>query len=86
MLLNNHVIVIFYIKTVYFFIHVKNENIAFPFFSSVSFFSLRFVLLVICSGRKFIAINAAVCPYCNKEIAKIKSSSEKEKWQSLRGE
>lgn len=38
MLLNNHVIVIFYIKTVYFFIHLKNENIAFSFFSSVSFF------------------------------------------------
>ena len=87
MLLNNHVIVIFYAKTVYFFIHLKNVFMAFfLFFVHFPFFSLRFVLLVICSGRKFIAINAAVCPYCNKEIAKIKSSSEKEKWQSLRGE
>ena len=69
MLLNNHVIVIFYVKTVYFFIHLKNETIAFfLFFVHFPFFSLRFVLLVICSGRKFIAINAAVCPYCNKEI------------------
>ena len=32
MLLKHHDNVIFYIKTVYFFIHVKNENIAFPFF------------------------------------------------------
>ena len=39
----NHVIVTFYAKTVYFFIHLKNKTIAFPFFSSVSFFSLRFV-------------------------------------------
>ena len=69
MLLNNHVIVIFYVKTVYFFIHLKNETIAFfIFFVHFPFFSLRFVSLVICSGRKFIAINAAVCPYCNKEI------------------
>ena len=28
----NHVIVIFYIKTVYFFIHLKNETIAFFLF------------------------------------------------------
>ena len=32
MLLNNHVIVIFYIKTVYFFIHLKNETIVFFLF------------------------------------------------------
>lgn len=32
MLLNNHVIVIFYVKTVYFFIHLKNETIAFFLF------------------------------------------------------
>ena len=44
MLLNNHVIVIFYVKTVYFFIHLKNETIEFPFFSSVSFFSFLFVI------------------------------------------
>ena len=30
--------VIYYIKTVYFFIHVKNENIAFPFFLLFLFF------------------------------------------------
>lgn len=34
--------------------------------------------------RKSVAINATVCPYCNKEIVKIKSSSEKEKWISQR--
>ena len=50
MLLNNHVIVIFYVKTVYFFIHLKNETIEFPFFSSVSFFSFLFV---ICELRFF---------------------------------
>ena len=46
MLLKHHDNVIFYIKTVYFFIHLKNETIVFPFFSSVSFlfviFELRF--------------------------------------------
>ena len=46
----NHVIVIFYTKTVYFFIHLKNKTIAFPFFSSVSFFSFLFV---ICELRFF---------------------------------
>lgn len=45
MLLNNQVIVIFYAKTVYFFIHLKNENIAFPFFSSVSLFSFLVVIV-----------------------------------------
>ena len=51
MLLKHHDNVIFYIKTVYFFIHVKNENIAFPFFSSVSFFSFS---LVICELQFFL--------------------------------
>ena len=44
MLLKHNDNVIFCIETVYFFIHVKNENIAFPFFSSVSFFSFLFVI------------------------------------------
>ena len=50
----NHVIVIFYAKTVYFFIHLKNKTIAFflffvrfPFFRCVSF------LFVICELRFF---------------------------------
>ena len=50
----NHVIVIFYAKTVYFFIHLKNIIIAFflffvrfPFFRCVSF------LFVICELRFF---------------------------------
>ena len=54
MLLNTHVIVIFYAKTVYFFIHLKNVFIAFflifvhfPFFSLISF------LFVICELRFF---------------------------------
>ena len=38
MLLKHHDNVIYYIKTVYFFIHVKNENIAFPFFLLFRFF------------------------------------------------
>lgn len=33
---------------------------------------------------KSVSVNATVCPYCNKEIAKKKSSSEKEKWISQR--
>ena len=52
MLLNNHVIVIFYAKTVYFFIHLKNVFIAFflifvhfPFFRSFSFFFVNFVFI-----------------------------------------
>ena len=49
-LIKNHVIVIFYAKTVYFFIHLNNETIEFPFFSSVSFFSFLFV---ICELRFF---------------------------------
>ena len=49
-LIKNHVSVIFYVKTVYFFIHLKNETIEFPFFSSVSFFSFLFV---ICELRFF---------------------------------
>lgn len=54
MLLKNHVSVIFYVKTVYFFIHLNNETIAFflifvrfPFFSLISF------LFVICELRFF---------------------------------
>ena len=46
-LIKNHVSVIFYVKTVYFFIHAKNVFITFflffvrfPFFRSFSFFSL----------------------------------------------
>ena len=38
MLLKHHDNVIFCIKTVYFFIHVKNENFAFPFFLLFRFF------------------------------------------------
>ena len=41
----------FYIKTVYFFIHLNNETVAFPFFSSVSLFSFLFV---ICELRFFL--------------------------------
>ena len=44
MLLKHHDNVIYYIKTVYFFIHVKNENIAFPFFLLFRFFSFLFVI------------------------------------------
>ena len=57
MLLKHHDSVIFYIVSVYFFIHLNNETIAFflffvrfPFFSSVSFFSFLFV---ICELRFF---------------------------------
>ena len=43
----NHVIVIFYAKTVYFFIHLKNKTIAFfPFFRSFFFFSFVFLFFV----------------------------------------
>ena len=52
-LIKNHVIVIFYAKTVYFFIHLKNETIAFflffvrfSFFRSFSFFSFVFLFFV----------------------------------------
>ena len=52
MLLKNHVSVIFYSKTVYFFIHSKNVFIAFflffvrfPFFRSFSFFFVNFVFI-----------------------------------------
>lgn len=38
MILKHNDNVIFCIKTVYFFIHVKNENIAFPFFLLFRFF------------------------------------------------
>ena len=55
MLLNNHVFVMFYAKTVYFFIHLKNVFIAFflifvhfPFFSLISF------LFVICELRFYL--------------------------------
>ena len=51
MLLKHHDSVIFYIVSVYFFIHLNNETIAFflffvrfPFFSSVSLFSFLFVI------------------------------------------
>ena len=44
-LIKNHVSVIFYIKTVYFFIHLNNETVAFPFFSSVSLFSFLVVMV-----------------------------------------
>ena len=48
MLLKHHDNVIFYIKTVYFFIHVKNENIAFfLFFVRFSFFRSFFFFFVI---------------------------------------
>ena len=54
-LIKNHVIVIFYAKTVYFFIHLKNVFIAFflifvhfPFFSLISF------LFVICELRFYL--------------------------------
>ena len=47
----HHENIIFYIKTVYFFIHLNNETVAFPFFSSVSFFSFLFV---ICELRFFL--------------------------------
>ena len=46
MLLNNHVIVIFYVKTVYFFIHLKNETIAF-FLFFVLFRFFRFYSLFV---------------------------------------
>ena len=53
-LIKNHVSVIFYAKTVYFFIHVKNVFIAFfLFFRSFSFFSLISFLFVICELRFF---------------------------------
>ena len=45
MLLKHNDNVIFCIKTVYFFIHLKNVIIAFPFFSSVSLFSLLVVMV-----------------------------------------
>ena len=41
-LIKNHVIVIFYAKTVYFFIHLKNETIAFFLFSFVFLFFVTF--------------------------------------------
>ena len=47
----HHENIIFYIKTVYFFIHLNNETVAFPFFSSVSLFSFLFV---ICELRFFL--------------------------------
>ena len=50
-LIKNHVSVIFYIVSVYFFIHLNNETVAFPFFSSVSLFSFLFV---ICELRFFL--------------------------------
>ena len=60
MLLKNHDSVIFYVKTVYFFIHAKNVFIAFflfsvsfSFFRSFSFFSLISFLFVICELRFF---------------------------------
>ena len=47
MLLKNHDSVIFYVKTVYFFIHSKNVFIAFfLFFVSFSFFSFVFLFFV----------------------------------------
>ena len=59
-LIKNHVIVIFYIVSVYFFIHAKNVFIAFflffvcfSFFRSFSFFSLISFLFVICELRFF---------------------------------
>ena len=46
-LIKNHVSVIFYAKTVYFFIHSKNVFIAFfLFFRSFSFFSFVFLFFV----------------------------------------
>lgn len=54
-LIKNHVIVIFYAKTVYFFIHLKNKTIAFPFFFLLfryfRFWSLWFVF---CELRFFL--------------------------------
>ena len=47
----HHENIIFYIKTVYFFIHLNNETVVFLFFSSVSFFSFLFV---ICELRFFL--------------------------------
>ena len=61
MLLKHHDSVIFYVKTVYFFIHAKNVFIAFflffvrfSFFRSFSFFSLISFLFVICELRFFL--------------------------------
>ena len=46
-LIKNHVIVIFYAKSVYFFIHLKNVFIAFfLFFRQFSFFSFVFLFFV----------------------------------------
>ena len=60
MLLKHHDSVIFYVKTVYFFIHAKNVfitfflfSVSFSFFRSFSFFSLISFLFVICELRFF---------------------------------
>ena len=53
-LIKNHVIVIFYAKSVYFFIHLKNVFMAFfLFFVHFPFFSLFSFLFVICELRFF---------------------------------
>ena len=53
-LIKNHVIVIFYAKSVYFFIHLKNVFMAFfLFFVHFPFFSLISFLFVICELRFF---------------------------------
>ena len=62
-LIKNHVIVIFYIESVYFFIHAKNVFIAFflfsvsfSFFRSFSFFSFISFLFFICEFLFFYLI------------------------------
>ena len=54
-LIKNHVIVIFYAKSVYFFIHLKNVFMAFfLFFVHFPFFSLFSFLFVICELRFYL--------------------------------
>ena len=75
-LIKNHVIVIFYAKSVYFFIHLKNVFMAFfLFFVHFPFFSLFSFLFVICESilfsekivivrKRFFSIGLFVAGFC----------------------